>query len=332
MHSAFGYYLKRRGLLYAIFRKGSSFFGYDKALVNGNRALTHFFYDYFRKMNADSLQEELTEQMAVFYSKLSDENLSCIDKPKTFTEKIQWLKVHGDIAKMTVLADKVKARNVVGEIIGDSHIIPLVGGPYKSIKEIEFSKLPDKYVLKANHGSGMNIVVANGSPDEAYIQRRARVWLNTLYGWKGCENQYFGIEPLLYAEQYIEGLDGNLFDYKVHCFDGHPKFIQVIGNRDLKKHAGRQKNYDFNWSDLGWVFEDYPAYETELKKPECLSEMYDIASKLSAGFPYVRVDMYEIDGMVYFGEMTFTPASGIYPYKGTWNKNINYLLGEWIPV
>lgn len=125
-------------------------------------------------------------------------------------------------------------------------------------------------------------------------------------------------------------LDHSLYDYKIHCFNGRPAFIQCIGDRDLARHAGCQNNFDMEWNKLDWTFEDYPEFPYEVPKPQRLDKMIAYAEKLSAGFAYVRVDLYEIDNRVYFGEMTFTPASGLYPYRGTWTRELDERLGGWL--
>ncbi len=320
------YYYKRKGLAYAFFRR---LFKNNKnmvPLIEGSKVLTGAFYEYFRSLGEAECEAELVVQYGVFadYFKRKFD----LSDPKTFTDKIQWLKLHGDIDRLTGLADKVTVREWVKERIGEEHLIPVVGGPWDNTKDIKPDMLPERFVLKGNQGSGMNFVVKDKRIDAAVALKLAGSWINTLYGWKGVERQYFGISPLIYAEKYMEDDSGGLVDYKVHCFQGKPRFMQVIGNRDLQLHTAYQKNYDFEWKDCGWVFEDYPAYDHPLPKPGCLDEIYEVAKKLSEDFQYVRVDLYVVDNKVYFGEMTFTPADGRYPYKGTWTRELDLSLGE----
>ena len=138
------------------------------------------------------------------------------------------------------------------------------------------------------------------------------------------------MKPKIIAEKYIEQLDGQLYDYKFHCFNGKPIFIQCIGGRDLKKHTGFQNNYSLKWEKLDWTFEDYPQFPYNVEKPKALQEMIEIAERLSKDFLYVRIDLYDLKEKVLFGEMTFTPASGIYPYKGTWTKEKNAEIGRYL--
>ncbi len=320
------YYYERKGLLFAFFRK---IFKNNKdmiSVIEGSKTLTSSFYDYFRNLRETECEAELKVQYELFgdYFKRKFD----LSDPKAFTDKIQWIKLHGDIGRLSELADKVAVRSWVKEKIGEEHLIPVVGGPWDNTKDINPDTLPERFVLKGNQGSGMNIVVKDKRTDVDAAIKLAGAWLNTLYGWKGVERQYFNIRPLIYAEKYMEDESGKLVDYKVHCFHGVPKFIQVIGDRDLRHHTAYQKNYDFEWNDCGWVFEDYPAYKQPLPKPECLDEIYEVAKKLSETFTYVRVDLYVVDNKVYFGEMTFTPAGGRYPYKGTWTRQLDLELGK----
>ncbi len=123
-----------------------------------------------------------------------------------------------------------------------------------------------------------------------------------------------------------------LYDYKIHCFNGVPQFIQFIGDRNLAKHSAFQSNYDMNWKRLDWVFEDYPAFLKSSEPPTRLRDMEKVAEKLSAGIEYVRVDLYEVNGKIYFGEMTLTPNSGLYKYRGTYSREKDEELGRWIPL
>lgn len=122
----------------------------------------------------------------------------------------------------------------------------------------------------------------------------------------------------------------DLRDYKIHCFHGVPKYLQVIGNRNLSAHTGNQLFYTFDWKDAGWAFGDYPPYPYPLEKPLHLAQMYDFAERLSAGHIYLRVDLYEINRHVYFGELTFFPASGFYHYNQLYNEKTNRFLGDLI--
>ena len=136
------------------------------------------------------------------------------------------------------------------------------------------------------------------------------------------------IMPVYNAEKYIEEVDGNLFDYKVHCFHGEPTYIEVIGDRDLEKHKGKQLIYDFDWNEQQWSFGDYLRYKEGLKRPPVLKQLYQLSKVLCEEFEYVRVDFYIISGQILFGEMTFTPSGGFCPYNDEWRPENDLMLGE----
>lgn len=281
-------------------------------------------YDYYLHLPPEKYEEELK----IWYKRTTGENLD-LENPKTFNEKIQWLKLYDSTPLKTRLADKYLVRDWVKEKIGEEHLIPLLG-VWDSFDEIDFDKLPDQFVLKANHGSGWNIIVTDKSKlDIDAAREKFNQWLQTNFAFKfGLELQYMNIQPKIIAEKYMEELNSSLYDYKIHCFDGRPAFIQCIGDRNLAKHTGYQNNYDLKWTKLDWTFEDYPQFPYVVSKPKLLDGMVTCAEKLSEGLSYVRVDLYEVNGHIYFGEMTFTPASGAYRYRGLWTKDLNIHLGN----
>lgn len=255
-----------------------------------------------------------------------------IANPSTFTGKIQWMKFNEDLNVRARLSDKYLAKEWVKENVGEKYIIPTIGA-WDNVDDIPFDELPNQVVLKANHGSGMNYIIKDKSAINWNKTKKVlNRWLNTRFGWNGMELQYHLIQRKIIAETFISEMSGNLLDYKVHCFNGVPTFIQVIGDRIPGKHNGRQANYDFDWNRLPWVFEDYPAFDHDIKRPEKLEEIYEVSKKLSSDFPYVRVDLYCIKDEVKFGEMTFTPGNGIYPYKGTWTRELDLKYGSMIKI
>ena len=255
-----------------------------------------------------------------------------IDNPRTFNEKIQWIKLHGVTPHMTLLADKYKVREWIAETIGEEYLIPLIG-VYDRFEDIDFDTLPNQFVMKCNHGSGMNEVVTDKSSiNEYWLGKRFARWLNINYAFVGgsYELQYKDITPRIIVEKYLTGKEsGDLMDYKVHCFGGEPRFIQVIGNRDYHNHTGKQAVYDFNWKRQNWSFGNYPTYKSNIKAPKLLNECYQIAKKLCKGFAYVRVDLYLLD-QIYFGELTFTPHSGGYRYNDNFTEEVDHMLGDMI--
>lgn len=251
-----------------------------------------------------------------------------LNSPGSFNEKIQWLKIYDNTPLKTKLVDKYAVREWVKDKIGEEYLIPLAckDAVWDSADEIDFAKLPEQFVLKANHGSRMNLIVKNKADYNVNdIKKMAQTWLDTTYGWFGFETQYFDVPRKIIAEKYMEQIDGNLLDYKIYCFNGEPTYFQMIGDRDHINHTGRLAFYDTGWNLMDFDSGDYPPYERLLEKPENLRELIDISHILSEGFKFVRVDLYDIDGKIYFGEMTFTPGNGILPWRP---DEANEKLGE----
>lgn len=283
------------------------------------------FNKYFENLPVEDYEKELLEQ---FDSILYYSNAKLTDNPKTFNEKIQWLKVHDVSTLKTRLADKYLVREWIKEQIGEDYLIPMVGGPWKSAEEIDFDKLPDRFVLKANHGSGTNMIVKDKSKlDLKKVRKTSNSWLNMVYGWRGMEAHYIQIPRVLIAEKFMEdeSVEG-LNDYKIHCFNGKPKMIQVICSRDFKNHTAREAFFDLDWNRINLVSHTYADYDGELPPPPCLKEMIDVARKLSKDFIYVRVDLYEISGKVLFGELTFAPMGGFWKTGDGSNAEVESML------
>lgn len=272
--------------------------------------------------------EEKKKIVELEYKRITGKKIN-FDNPETFNEKIQWLKIYDNTPLKTRLADKFAVREWIKEQIGEKYLVPLIG-VWDDVDDINFKKLPDKYCIKLNHGSGMNIVVKNNQLlDYEKAKSKLKKWIKTPFGVQNCyEFQYLDIKPRIIAEEYIEQNDGNLLDYKIHCFDGEPKEIQVIGNR-LDKEGGLEAEFDCCWERNYKLYKTYNQYKKTPQKPKQLDKMLEIARILSKDFKYVRVDLYVINEKIFFGEMTFTPASGL----GKWEREEdNLLLGSWIDI
>ncbi|MBR4328550.1 MAG: glycosyltransferase [Candidatus Riflebacteria bacterium] len=231
--------------------------------------------------------------------------------PKTFNEKLQWLKLNDNSDLKTTLSDKYAVRSWISKKIGEQYLIPLLG-VWSSFDKICFDNLPKSFVLKCNHGSGFNLIVKDKSKLD--LNNTAQLfdkWLKTNYAYLyGLELQYKNIKPKIIAEQYIEQLDGNLLDYKIHCFNGEPKIIQVTGDRDFKTDKAKGCFFDLDWNKID-IPTNCDLFEKLPRRPDNIDEIISIAKKLGADFKYVRVDLYDISNRILFGEMTFTPYSGI---------------------
>lgn len=236
----------------------------------------------------------------------ADLNLS---NPQRYTEKIQWSKLYDHDPMRSLLSDKYACREWVAERIGCQYLIPLLG-VWDHADEIDFEKLPDRFVIKTNNASGTNAFVEDkASTDLVRLRRKLSKWMAFEDAWYLFDMQYDAIEPKIIAEQYMVDGDGSreLKDYKFMCFNGEPRFVWV----DVDRYSDhRRAVFDMEWKRQPWVQYDYPKLEEELPRPACFDEMISIARTLSQGFGHVRVDLYSINERPYFGEMTFTNGSG----------------------
>ena len=257
---------------------------------------------YLGSIPAERYPEELCRW---FYQKTG--YMLNLTNPKTYNEKIQWMKLYDATPLKTRLSDKYLVRDWVSRKIGEEYLIPLLG-VWDRFDEINFDSLPERFVLKANHGCGWNIIVKDRKKfDLEDARRKFDIWMRTNYAFNGLELQYLNIRPRIIAEQYMENGDNDLYDYKVFCFGGKPESIMFLSERKQKL---KMAFYDLNWNKLPFVY-SHPQNEAEVPKPENLGLMIALAQKLAEGFPHVRVDFYVLnDGSVKFGEMTFTSADG----------------------
>ena len=260
---------------------------------------------------------------ARFHRKLDWQN------PLSFNEKLQWLKAHDHNPKYPQLADKLAVRQYVADTVGGQYLIPLVGGPWSSFDEIDFDLLPKRFVLKCTHDSGGVVICRDKSElDRKAAKKKIGESLRRNYYWGGREWPYKDIAPQIIAEQYIESESGEeLKDYKLLMFGGRHRCAFVCSNR----FGGGKLNvtfFDPDWNRLPFE-RHYSADPRELPRPERYEEMIRIAERLSAGLPFVRIDLYEAERKVYFGEITFYPGSGLEEFQpAEWD----YKLGEWIDL
>ncbi|MBZ7982168.1 glycosyltransferase [Campylobacter sp. RM12640] len=264
-----------------------------------------------------------------WYRKVTGKTLN-LENPKTLNEKIQWMKLYDSTPVKTRLADKYLVREWIKEQIGEEYLIPLLG-VYDKFEEIDFDKLPNKFVIKCNHGCSYNIIVKNKAElDLKDIKNKLDKWMNENYAFRaGYELHYLNIEPKIIIEEYIENVSKNdLVDYKFFCFNGKLKYVYTVYGRESEKSV--MATYDMEWKQLDWCLSIHQLEKTKIQKPNNFDLMKEIAEKLSKDFNFVRVDLYLMDnGQIYFGEMTFTPMSGF----AKWNKsNIDLELGKMIKL
>jgi TupA-like ATPgrasp len=242
---------------------------------------------------------------------------------KTYNEKMQWAKLFDNNPQKAMLTDKYLARDWVKEKIGDQYLIPLLG-VWDTFDEINFEKLPQRFVLKTNHGSGTNIIVKDkNSFNKKEAKKRFDKWFKINYAFKnGFEMQYKNIKPKIIAEKYIEEADGDLKDYKFLCFHGKVFFCWIDSDR-FSDH--RRNVYNLNWELQEWRQHHYKNTDTAVEEPENFKLMVELAKKLCSDFSHVRVDLYNSNGKIYFGEMTFTNGGG---FEKITPHEYNLMLGD----
>ena len=252
--------------------------------------------------------------LEIMYKNRMGKKLTLKD-PKTFNEKLQWLKLYNRKDEYSIMVDKYLSKQYVGNLIGKEYIIPTIGR-WDRFEDIDFTSLPDRFVLKCNHDSGSVILVDNKSEfDKKKAQKSFSRALSINCYWSGREWPYKNVKPCIIAEAYMEDCtSGSLRDYKFYCFDGIPKFLYV--SEGLENHSTAKISFlTCDWQFAPYQRSDYKPFEKLPSKPSKFNEMFSIAGKLSTGHPFLRVDLYEINGSVYFSELTFFPCGGFMPFK-----------------
>lgn len=249
-----------------------------------------------------------------------------MEDPTTFNEKLQWLKLNDIHPEYSKMVDKYEAKEYVRPIIGDEHIIPTLG-VWDSWEEIDFSILPDKFVLKTTHDSG-GVAVCKDKSEKTLREAKKKICksLRHNYFYEHREYPYKDIKPRIIAEQFMVDESGTeLKDYKFFCFDGEPKMLFVATDRPFDT---RFDFFDMDWNHLPFK-QGHPLATKEIKKPAGFEKMKDLSKILSKGFPHVRVDLYDINGQIYFGELTFFHFSGNVPFEP---EEWDYKIGEWLKL
>lgn len=245
--------------------------------------------------------------------------------PKTFNEKLQWLKLNCRDPKHTEYVDKYLMKQYITEKFGEMYVIPLLG-VWDSVEEIDFDSLPEQFVLKTTHDcAGLVICKDKSKLDIGAAKRTLAEAMKINYYVRYREWPYKNVVPRIIAEAYMVDESGvELKDYKVFCFNGEPQCIQV----DFDRFVSHKKNlYSTEWQLLDFSF-NYPAHpEITIARPENLDEMLRIAQQIAQGEPFVRVDFYSVNGRTYVGEITFFPASG---YGKFLPEKYDRILGDMI--
>lgn len=264
------------------------------------------------------------------YRTLMGEKLS-LKNPQSFNQKLQWLKLHDRDPQYTKMVDKYEARKYVAEKIGEEYLIPILG-VWDKFDDIDFDSLPQKFVLKCTHDSGGVVVCRDKSKfDIPYASEKINRCLRRNFYKLTREWPYKDIKPRIIAEKFMEDKNeltnhSGLTDYKFYCFNGEPKYAYV--SLGLENHDTAKISFvTLDWNIAPFGRTDFEEFKVLPPKPEKFDEMIELATVLSKNLKFLRVDFYEVDGSIYFGELTFFPGSG---YTKINPVEWDYKLGEMI--
>ena len=251
-----------------------------------------------------------------------------LNPPRTFSEKLQWLKLYAYEPFMSTLVDKYESRRYVAEKAGEEYIIPLLGGPWKSFDEIDFDALPDKFVLKTTHDSGGIVIVRDKKTmDVAKARRKIEKALRRNFFWVSRERPYRSLEPRVIAEELLESEDGDLRDYKCFVFNGKTRMVYVCSRR-FSDQGLRITFYDDEWNLLPFE-RNYPRERVAEPRPAALDRLKELATALAGDLAFARIDFYLPRGKIYVGEITLFPGAGFGPFKPEeWDETV----GEWLTL
>lgn len=252
-----------------------------------------------------------------------------LTNPKTYNEKLQWLKLHDRREEYTTMVDKFLVKDYVSKKIGERYVIPLLG-VWDNFEEINFDLLPNRFVLKCTHDSGGLIICKNKSLlNISEARKKINKSMKNNYFLEGREWPYKNVKPRIIAEVYMEDTtDKALRDYKFFAFDGEVKALFIATDREKDYVETKFDFFDRNFEHLDFR-NGHPNAAVQPRKPRNYEEMVHLAQILSKGIPQVRIDFYEVNGRVYFGEITFYHWSGMVPFEpDEWD----YKFGEWIKI
>lgn len=259
-------------------------------------------------------EERYKEEISRLYFEAFGKEMNW-EHPTRYSEIINYEKLYAkDNAKKSAFADKYKARDYVAEVIGEEHLVKYLG-VWDKAEDIDFSVLPDKFVLKTNNGSGRNILVKNKKElNEEETRQILNRWMGMDYGYYGLALHYKGIEPRIICEEYLDGLAETVYDYDIFCFHGKPRYIWVISGSHRKE--AKAAFYDLDWNKIDGVSFGYPYDPDYAPKPDKLDVIIGFSEKLCKGFKHARVDWYIMpDGRVLFSEITFASWGGLKKFE-----------------
>ena len=250
------------------------------------------------------------------------------NNPKTFNEKIQWLKLNYRNEEYTKLVDKYRVKQYITKLIGEEYVIPTLG-VWNNVDDIDFKSLPEKFVLKCNNDSGGIVICKNKKDfDEAKAKSFLKERLKNNGYWYGREWPYKNVKPCIIAEKYMEdSISKDIKDYKFFCFNGSMEFFDIDIDRFIE-HRANYYDRNGNFFPFGKTYCP-PDYTKKIEMPKNLDKMIELAETISHNTVLSRIDFYEIDGQVYFGEITFYPGSGFSPFT---DEKWDYKLGDMIDL
>lgn len=305
------------------------YMNFQKFLEKGKKYLLSPQYRFLIQANLGVYYNMPDEKfLSRIFQILMNQELS-LEHPKTFNEKLQWLKLYNRKTSYTTMVDKYKVREYIRERLGEKYLIPLLG-VWNNPEEIDFDILPNQFVLKCNHNSGLGMSICKDKVlfDFAKAKKDLRRGIRENYYQKNREWPYKDVPRKIIAEQYMKSDAGGLTDYKIHCFNGEPKLILVCKDRFLETGL-TEDFFSVNWEHLDIRRPKHPNASAPIKKPEELDEMLRLAAILSKDIPFLRVDFYIVDHKIYFSELTFYPASGFDKFVPEIWDNI---LGDWLKL
>lgn len=252
-----------------------------------------------------------------------------LENPQTFNEKLQWLKLYDRNPLYTNLVDKYKVRRYISKTIGEEYLIPLIG-VWDKFEEIDFLKLPNKFVLKCTHDSGGLVICRDKNKlDIEEARKKINKSLKRNFYYHAREWPYKNVKPRIICEKLLhDEIDEELKDYRFFCFNGEPRFV-AIDFSITDKSKTRRNLYDLEWNLMDGGISYPRELSKTVKKPNKLNEMINLSKILSKGIPHVRVDFYYINENIYFGEMTFYHQSGFGKFQ---QEEFAQLLGTWIEL
>lgn len=275
------------------------------------------------------IPDKLFLQLKFYYKMGEWISLSRNNPPKTYNGKLQWLKLYDRKDIYTKMVDKASAKDYAASIIGEEHIIKTLG-VWNSFDEIDFDKLPNQFVLKTTHDSGGVIVCRDKS---IFDKDAARKKLEEILKWDYYigtrEWPYKNVPHRILAEEYMVDESGyELKDYKWFCFNGEPKALFIATDRGNPNEDTKFDFFDMDFNHLP-ITNGHPNATREIMKPSGFEEMKSLARKLSNGFPHLRVDFYDVNGKIYFGELTFYHFSGFVKFEP---REWDYIFGSWMKL